>query len=276
MHTNVNTLFDKLWQDYVAITPSAEKIHTLLDTYEAKHGVQKAPIINDHIALRTFNIDKINLQKLAAHFLALGYSEHGQYVFEQKKLRAKHFQHPDASLPKVFISELLVEEMPKAVQEIIVKLVENVADDAALKDDFLYSGAHWQVSQQAYQTLVAESEYAAWMSIWGFRANHFTVSVNDLKHFTELTELNSALKQAGFVLNQSGGEIKGGADVLLGQSSTMADKVNVQLSDASIEVPSCFYEFAQRYPMADGELYQGFVAASADKIFESTNASTTM
>ncbi|MGL4837356.1 MAG: DUF1338 domain-containing protein, partial [Shewanella sp.] len=35
--------------------------------------------------------------------------------------------------------------------------------------------------------------------------------------------------------------------------------------------PSCFYEFALRYPKANGELYTGFVAASADKIFESTN-----
>ncbi len=32
-----------------------------------------------------------------------------------------------------------------------------------------------------------------------------------------------------------------------------------------------FYEFAKRYPTANGKLYQGFVAASADKFFESTN-----
>jgi hypothetical protein len=36
-------------------------------------------------------------------------------------------------------------------------------------------------------------------------------------------------------------------------------------------VPACYYEFARRYPIANGELYQGFIAASADKIFESTN-----
>ncbi len=37
------------------------------------------------------------------------------------------------------------------------------------------------------------------------------------------------------------------------------------------QVPSCYYEFAKRYKDAKGKLYQGFVAASADKIFESTN-----
>jgi hypothetical protein len=276
MHTNVNDLFANLWQNYVAITPSAEKIHDLLNSFEASHNAGEVEIINDHIALRTFNIAHINLHKLAQHFLALGYTEQGQYVFEQKKLVAKHFEHPDDTLPKVFISELLVEEMPENVQKIIYNMVKAVASDAAEQADFLYSGAHWQISSADYASLVAESEYAAWMSIWGFRANHFTVSVNHLSHFTELADLNLALTKAGFVLNQSGGEIKGGPEVLLAQSSTMADKVSVTLNDAELSVPSCFYEFAQRYPMANGQLYRGFVAASADKIFESTNASITM
>lgn len=276
MHTNVNDLFANLWQNYVAITPSAEKIHDLLNKFEQSHGKVDAEIINDHIALRTFNIEKINMQKLAQHFLALGYTEQGQYVFEQKKLIAKHFEHPDSTLPKVFISELLVEAMPENVQKIIHSLVASVAENAAEQQDFLYSGAHWTISADDYASLVKESEYAAWMSVWGFRANHFTVSVNHLSHFTELANLNTALTQAGFILNQSGGEIKGGPEVLLAQSSTMADKITIKLSDAEIDVPSCFYEFAQRYAMDNGKLYQGFVAASADKIFESTNANITM
>ncbi len=59
--------------------------------------------------------------------------------------------------------------------------------------------------------------------------------------------------------------------MLLEQSSTLADKVSVAFSDGELAIPSCFYEFALRYPKADGELYTGFVAASADKIFESTD-----
>jgi hypothetical protein len=51
----------------------------------------------------------------------------------------------------------------------------------------------------------------------------------------------------------------------------MADKVKVEFSEGVELVPGGFYEFAKRYPMANGELYTGFVAASADKIFESTN-----
>lgn len=38
------------------------------------------------------------------------------------------------------------------------------------------------------------------------------------------------------------------------------------------KIPSCYYEFARRYPdPRTGRVYDGFVAASADKIFESTN-----
>ena len=208
---------------------------------------------------------------LAAHFIALGYTEQGQYDFAQKKLRAKHFEHADDTQPKVFISELLVEEMPNDVQQIIFKMTDGMADDVAQQDDFLYSGTHWQVSTDEYETLVAHSEYAAWMSAWGFRANHFTVSLNHMGHFDSLAQMNSVLKESGFVLNSSGGETKGGPEVLLAQSSTMADKIKVEFANGNKLVPSCFYEFAQRYPMTSGGLYQGFVAASADKIFESTD-----
>jgi hypothetical protein len=128
------------------------------------------------------------------------------------------------------------------------------------------------LSQANYRALAQESEYAAWMSVWGFRANHFTVSVNQLPDINELAEVNELLNQSGFSLNQSGGEIKGGAEVYLAQSSTIADRVAVNFKEGEMIVPSCFYEFAQRYPLASGALYSGFVAASADKIFESTDA----
>lgn len=83
--------------------------------------------------------------------------------------------------------------------------------------------------------------------------------------------VNNTLKQMGFTLNSAGGEIKGSADVLLEQSSTIADKIEVEVTDMTLTIPSCSYKFALRYPKANGELYSGFVAASADKMFESTN-----
>jgi hypothetical protein len=266
MHSNFKDLFAALWQDYVQLTPSAEKIHALLGSG------QQDDVINDHIALRTFNLDKVGLDKLAAHFLAVGYREAGEYHFEAKKLYAKHFEHPDPTAPKVFISELLVEKCSPMLQQAVQKLVAQIPVEAVTAENFIYSGRHWDIDQATYRVLLEESEYAAWMAVWGFRANHFTVSVNALQNFTTLESVNQALKDAGFALNTSGGEIKGSADVLLEQSSTLADEAEVAFTDGVLSVPSCFYEFALRYPTADGSLYTGFVAASADKIFESTNA----
>lgn len=265
MHNNVDTLFDNLWQNYLSVTPSAVEVHKLLG------DTQQSDVINDHIALRTFNLEKVSLEKLAAHFLAVGYKECGEYHFEAKKLYAKHYEHTDPTKPKVFISELLVEQFSPELQAIVHELVGQIADNATEQDNFLYSGAHWQIDYATYEKLLAESEYAAWMAAWGYRANHFTVSINHLANFETIEAVNQALKDGGFELNTSGGEIKGSPEVLLEQSSTLADKFAVNFSDGEKAIPSCFYEFALRYPMANGELYTGFVAASADKIFESTN-----
>ncbi len=263
MSQKVNELFDRLWKQYIEITPSANKIHKVLGG--------GSELINDHVALRTFNIPNINLEVLATFFIEMGYQEKGQYEFKFKKLNAKHFEHPDKTLPKVFISELRLELCSDNLNDIVSRLVSQIDDVALIDNSFLYSGTHWQVSYQDYLALLDESEYAAWMAAFGFRANHFTVSVNLLKGYETLHGVNQALKDNGFVLNTSGGEIKGSVGVMLEQSSTLADQHLMAFLDQNKEIPGCFYEFAYRYPQENGSLYQGFVAASADKIFESTN-----
>ncbi|MGF1843594.1 DUF1338 domain-containing protein [Vibrio clamense] len=259
-----DVLFESLWKDYIQrLCPSADKVHQLLR--------EDAELINDHIALRTFNVAPLGIETLAKPFLALGYKECGDYLFESKKLVAKHYEHDDPNQPKVFISELKVEECSEALQGIVAKLVDQVDAQQLKTQDFLYSGRQWELSFEDYQTLAKESEYASWLAAHGYGANHFTVSVNQLNDFSEVQEVNDHLSSVGFVINGSGGEVKGSPEVLLEQSSTMADRVLVQFTESEQVVPGGFYEFAKRYPMNDGQLYTGFVAASADKIFESTN-----
>ena len=79
--------------------------------------------------------------------------------------------------------------------------------------------------------------------------------------------------EQGFKMNKSGGLVKGSPSQFLEQSSTMAYQKEVKFEEGPYEVPSCYYEFAKRYPLLPDskKLYQGFVAQSADKIFESTN-----
>jgi hypothetical protein len=115
-----------------------------------------------------------------------------------------------------------------------------------------------------------ESDYAAWVAAFGYRPNHFTILINALKNFTDITDLNNFLKTNGFKLNASGGEVKGSKEVFLEQSSTLANNIKVDFIDGKLDIPACYFEFAKRYPLPNGKLYKGFVANSADKIFEST------
>ncbi len=257
-------LFQQMWDDYIAFNPMAAKIHQLIE----KRGEK---ILNDHIALRTFNQGPIGLQAVAKPFLDLGYKYSGEYEFKEKKLYAQHFEHPDVQQPKIFISELLVEKMSASTQKIIALLLRQLPADFKITHDFFTSGRPWKLTSQDYENLSGESEYASWVAAYGFRPNHFTINVNALKTFPSLQSLNEYLQQNGIVLNASGGIVKGTPAEYLEQSSTMAEKTNVQFEDKTVPVPACYYEFARRYADKDGKLYQGFIAQSADKIFESTN-----
>lgn len=261
---HIHDVFDALWQDYTTrLCPSALQVHALLQ--------EESPLINDHIALRTFAHRDIGLEVLAKPFLDLGYQAEGDYHFEAKHLYAKHLRHPDATLPKVFISELHLDECSQALQAIVARLIGQIDDLPWSTPEFLWQGRPWDVSYSEYFELSQESEYAAWVAAHGYGANHFTVSVNQLSRFASVESLNDYLVEQGFTLNDIGGTVKGTPQVLLEQSSTMADEVGVIFSDMDASIPGGFYEFAKRYPQADGQLYQGFVAANADKIFQSTD-----
>ena len=62
---------------------------------------------------------------------------------------------------------------------------------------------------QAYSALADEREYAGWLSVWGLRANHFTVDLNALNADPSVQTMNEWIRQAGFSINTAGGEVKG-------------------------------------------------------------------
>jgi len=262
----IKNIFDHLWVDYTILNPNVQRIHDLIASQQEK-------VVNDHIAFRTFGLDGIRVEDLAHFFLELGYTYGGDYHFKEKKLKARHLDAPRPDLPKIFISELILEECSAQLVDTVKAVISQTEDGYFKTVDYLWKGRPWNpISYQVYDVLRQESEYAAWMYVFGYRANHFTVSVNQLKQFPDLVSLNAMLKQQGITLNASGGEIKGGESVYLSQSSTMADKVAIKFVEGVYSVPSCFYEFALRHELPSGELFSGFVADNADKIFESTNS----
>jgi hypothetical protein len=263
---NHNQLFEKLWTGYSEMNPSAYKIHRLLKD-------EGEEIINDHIAFRTYDIPGIDIESLASIFLKSGYVERGSYSFEEKKLRAKHYEHTsDPLAPKVFISELITSGFSQIVRDTANHVAKRTLEVVKDSDKLVFALNQWHpISYKVYNELLEESEYAAWVYVYGYRANHFTIFINHLKKYRSIESLNAFIKKSGFTLNSSGGEIKGTREELLMQSSTLADKIEVKFEEGSYNIPGCYYEFAQRFEDSNEDLYSGFIAKSADKIFESTN-----
>jgi hypothetical protein len=263
--SSFEALLARMWEDYTSLNPQARAVHELF----VSRGEQ---VRNDHIALRTYDLPRVSIDVLERTFLSVGYEERGRYDFPAKRLRARHYEPPTASWPKIFISELKVGELTAASQDIVHRLVEQVPPEATQRFDFCAIGRPWTVSYAEYETLASDSEYGAWVAAFGFRPNHFTVDVGSLRTLRSIEQVNEALTAAGFVLNTSGGAVKGSPASGLEQSSVMARPVHATFDDGVFLVPGCYYEFAKRYPGPDGKLYQGFIAGSADRIFESTNA----
>jgi hypothetical protein len=258
------TFFENLWDDYTLLAPRVSSLKRSLEQ-------RGETVSNDHIAFRTFDRAPINLLSLERHILDLGYRRYEDYHFEDKKLSAWGYVHP-AGHPRIFLSELETRKFSERLQETVDRLCQQVDPQAVATKDVFWAGRLWEpVTYDEFRLLDKESEYAAWVAAHGLRANHFTVSVNGLKTLPTLEALLDFVEDQGFKLNTSGGRVKGSPEVLLEQGSTLADKLEVDFADGRREVPTCYYEFARRYPDKSGKLYEGFVAASADKIFESTN-----
>ena len=264
---HLNDFFGALWNDYVAMAPQAAALKAAFE----RRGESVA---NDHVAFRTLDIAPLNIASLEGRLLALGYTRFEPYRFEAKKLDAWAYLPPDPSQPRVFLSELRVGELSEGAQAILRRL----AAEATVPEgpEVFWSGRPWSAPSFAeYEALRAESEYAAWVAALGLRPNHFTIAIHQLEGFDSVEGVLQAVEEEGREVSDAGGRVKGSPAVFLEQGSTRADRMPVTFAGGETrEIPTCYYEFALRHPMPNGELYQGFVATSADKIFESTNTRT--
>lgn len=263
----IHSIFNRFWEAYSTQNPSAKRIYDLFTREGEK-------VVHDHIALRTFNDPRVNIDVVARVFTDNGYEARGTYEFKAKKLLGMHFEHQsDPDAPKVFISQLLLEGFSEFLRRTIMERLDSLPDETYRDPEMVFSGSLWgKIPFATYEALRRESEYAAWTLTYGYRANHFAIKVNELKGFRDLTQVNDFVKKHGYLMNTaSGSEIYGTAEELLEQSATKAEIMPFRFADGIHEVPACFYEFTKRYPDKSGKLYSGFIAANADKIFESTD-----
>lgn len=260
----MNTFFEKLWHNYESVTPTAERVRKSLqlDNYE---------YFNDHVAFRSVGIKGFGIDRLIKPFLKQGYEERGQYIFEEKKLKAIHLENVNNDLlPKVFISEILVEEFSSLLKNTLINSFKTI-ENQEHEDRILVHGRSWPFDYQLYLKLRQESEYGAWLYAHGYRVNHFTIRVNSLDNL-KIRDVCGQLLADKIPLNESGGTIKGSEQIGLEQASTLADNITFECDKTheKINIPSCYVEFAERFELK-GKLFNGFVAKSANHIFESTN-----
>ncbi len=288
-------LLDKIHGSYAGKALVALKVKQTIESMGGHY-------INDHIAFRTFGLPGFGIESIAAPFKALGYQKGGDYYFEAKKLKAIHLEYPeDNTLPKIFISELMVERLSAENQGFIRAHTRKVDSSYGrgvigidqVNLDHFDSVRHaidatylhldttpWPwVTFEAYNQLKKESEYASWVAAFGNRVNHFTISIHQSKIFDDIRQINEAVQRVGIKLNDSGGLVKGSREVALEQSSTVADRIYWPFAEDRLEViPYAYIEFARRFPRdpklqppwKHDDLYHGFEELSADKIFEST------
>ena len=259
--------------------------------------IKKAEEIeNDHIAFRTLGVPRLGIASLEKVFLHYGYLRRDAYDFPGKKLNAYWYAPPVSRYPRIFISELRVEQLSPAARQIICSYTAEVSrdpvdgldlDDGDAVDDFLHRSLWRTPTWHDYQRLAAESEYAAWVIYNRYYLNHFTVSVHNLPEpYQTVASFNELLERNGFRLNDAGGKIKTSGDGLLIQSSTVAAMVNAEFDDGQggVEVhpiAGSYVEFAERRVLPDFQglpaqqirrehRRDGFETANADRIFEST------
>ena len=294
-HTTLDKVLEGLMGRYMQRVPDVQKV---IDAMIGKGVIQSAADIeNDHIAFRTLGVPHLGIQSFEKIFLRLGYQKMEPYFFPAKKLDAYWYAPPSEHYPRIFVSELRVKDLAPATQAIIHKYTDGVTtdpvdgidlDDAAAIDNFLHSGL-WQLPTfEDYLALNKESEYAAWVIYNRYYLNHFTVSVHNLADgYNTIVGFNAFLEAQGFTLNDAGGKIKTSGDGYLLQSSTVAEMIDAAFAGGIVHrIPGSYVEFAERKVLppyanlAATEIKrqhrrEGFEAANADKIFESTYASQT-
>jgi len=291
-------LFDRLWEQYIGRVSYANKYVELISQ-------KKGKVVNDHIALRTFNThtggQPEGIRAIKHILTCLEYSPKLKYPFPKKKLNAVHFEHPDKMFPKIFVSQLELEELPFWAQKIInnsvkdtpyllsdksIELLQKLkekgelpteAADILIIDLVQYFRRPWAIPQKDDVLKLNDvSQYAAWVLIHGNSVNHFTAFINyqEVAEWPDLESTCKGLAAAGVPMKKN---IEGETGSKLQQSATLAVKEEVEvIGDDGIEKiiwTYAYYELAQRDFVEENgslKLFSGFLGEQAAHLFDMT------
>jgi hypothetical protein len=288
-------IFDKLWEQYVERVPYARQYADLVVEKGGK-------VVIDHIAFRTFNAhtgeqpEGIRAIKHILNFL--GYKQVSEYKFPKKNLNSTHFEHPDETLPKIFVSQLEINDLPNWAQNIINETVHNTfyllndrslellavleengslpheAADFFVDDVVQYFRRPWNIPLKEEVLKMNDiSQFGAWVLVHGNAVNHFAILVNDqnVKEWPDLETTINALTEAGIPMKKN---IEGEPGSKLRQTATLATKEEVDVK-GEVGFEKMFWTYAylelveRGYFNEGGEqkLFQGFLGEQAKHFF---------
>ena len=289
-------LYSLLWQEYSARVSHAR-------TYQQMITAAGGTVANDHIAFRSLRLlvdspqGQINLgiNYLGQLAEALGYVATGEYTFAETHLYARHYRHPqqeEFDLPKLFISELIVDELPANIAQLIYQTVssikykiipplqseENPQTIAQQLQKFFTRP--WQPPRRSIVEKVNQiSQYGAWVLLHGYAVNHFTGYVNR-QHTAIYPDIDTTARGLADLGVPMKAEIEGNVTYGLRQTATQAVTEMVTAIDDSngteIQIPwtYAYYEIAQRYTVevesGKQQLFDAFLGNNAQQLFEMT------
>jgi hypothetical protein len=230
------SLLDELWAGYAAQVPYARTFVEL----------SKGSFRNDHVAFRS-----LDLAPVARLFEGLGWQRKGVYDFPDAHLNAIHLSKPGE--PRVFVSELRVQDLSPRARELLARLPEA---EPARADPSWFVAPEPRFHASELLELERESQYAAWLCLFGREVNHFTAAVDDVE------AVAARLREAGVPMKR---EIEGERGAPLRQTATLAAPRRVRTLDGERDWPYAYLELAERQPGFDG-----FVTAQARQLFEMT------
>ncbi|HAZ49612.1 MAG TPA: DUF1338 domain-containing protein [Cyanobacteria bacterium UBA11369] len=291
-------LWDQLWKNYISRVNYAQ-------VYQKMITEAGGTVANDHIAFRSLRLTvenkNLGIEHIAQIAAALGYAPAGEYHFPSSHLYARHYRHPkqdELDLPKLFISELIVDKLPNEIAQLIYQTVlSGLSIDSptfpsnieALSESEIEQFVNqlstvftrpWQPPLKSTVERVNNvTQYGAWVLLHGYAVNHFTGYINrqNTSAYRDIESTAKGLSERGVPMKA---EIEGSRGSGLRQTATHAVKEMVTVLDDTsgelLDIPwtYAYYEIAERnlIEIDGGEkvLFEGFLDAQAQNLFEMT------
>ncbi len=262
--------------------------------------------VTDHLAFRTFNTttgeQPAGIRAIGHLLKPLGYRKSGAYRFERQNLSAVHYEHKEGIFPKIFVSQLEVEELPdwagKLIHEVVddtpylmsdraIELMNCLVSDGSLNEEAAeiltmemtgYFRRPWKMPSWETMLKINDiSQYAAWALLHGNSVNHFAALFNMQKTpvWPDLEATCNGLVREGIPMKK---DIEGEKGSMLRQAATMPVMESylfpgVESEAKEMEWTYAYFELTERGWSHEGEkpeLFPGFVTDQASHLFNVT------